>query len=96
MRLTNMHQEPLEFKLGTCGGYTTTDKNEILCESIKPLDTYIIPSNSITIYTFKIDSNYYYLQRDKFIIPYPNNLFKFNYYIFLKLFYNQTALLLLK
>ena len=38
MRLTNMHQEPLEFKLGTCGGYTTTDKNEILCESINPLD----------------------------------------------------------
>ncbi len=65
-------------------------------KSFRYLNTYTIPTNSKTIYTFKIDSNYYYLQRDKFIIPYPNNLFKFNYYIFLKLFYNQTALLLLK
>ena len=95
MRLTNMHQEPLEFKLGTCGGYTTTDKNEILCESITPLDTYIIPSNSITIYTFKIDSNYYYLQKDNFKIPYPNDLFKFNSYVLIKLFYNETTPLIL-
>ena len=38
MRLTNKHQELLKFKLGRCGCYTTTDKNEILCESINPLD----------------------------------------------------------
>ena len=95
IRLTNEYQEPLKFYLGTCNRYIENENNEYICSSVKALDTYIIPNNSIAIYTLKIDENYYYLQSEDFKIKHANTYYKFNNYIFIQLFYNKTTPLIM-
>ena len=94
IRLTNIYQEPFEFKLGQCLTYQRTDDDEIFCKSVNTLDTYIIPNNSFAIYTFKFDQNYYYIQSENFKIPHPINGYFSPSNNFIQLFYDEDKQLL--
>ena len=94
MRLTNFYDEPFEFQIGKCNSYFVNDENQILCSSKKVFDTYIIPNNSFTIYTFKFDENAYYLQNDNFREKHLEH-FEFSGTIKIQLFFDKDKRLLL-
>ena len=85
-RFTNIYQEPFELQVGICRSYSGYGSTRI-CTSKKVFDTFIIPSNSLAIYTLKFDQNYYYLPEDNFSIPYNSNgLINFNNFVWLNFF----------
>ena len=89
MRLTNIYEEPFELEFGKCNGYTGYDQDR-RCYSKSVLDSFIIPNNSFAIYTFKLDQNNYYLEKENFSKPHSNSgLFSFGEDIKLSFFFNH-------
>ena len=84
IRMTNMDPEPLEFSFDTCAGYESPGGPENKrCKTFANIDTYTIPNNSFIIYTFKLDSQSYWIQSENFTVPHRQIKFNFNSQIIL-------------
>ena len=67
-RLTNTLEEDVDFQFGTCTSFEPDTYEECTDIGLIQLDTFTITNNSFLIYTFKFDSNAYYIQSENFEI----------------------------